>query len=196
MWYNSLQEINLIDSCWSWLANTGSLTKYLNQQAGREDLVIKLLTQHWRAPVSDECLRLQLQNSNEILERKIVMTVMNRPWLFARTYFSKRASELMGRDLGNLAANSLGALIEKSYPHIIRGQLQFAFLHNNEQMFQSILKLLTNNNYLINPDNNILRNKFIMRRSLYYYNDMILFNIDEVFLPALINKMLQLEVVE
>lgn len=197
MWHNSLQDINLKEKRWSWLANTGSLTKYLNQQAGHENLVIKLLAQYWRVPVIDERMRLELPNEfNEILERNIVMTVMNRPWVFARTCFTKRASDLLGADLSNLASNSLGELMQKSYPKIMRGELQFAYLQHHDHLFHHLLSLLSSNNYTVTPENNIIRNRFVMRRSLFYLENTILFNIDEIFLPALINKMLHLEVLD
>lgn len=91
MWQQSLQQLDLKDNNWAWLAFEGSLTKFLQQQACPEDLVIKLLQQNWRMPSHEQQSRLQIDNNSEIIERQIVMTVMNRPWLFARTYFTSAA---------------------------------------------------------------------------------------------------------
>lgn len=204
MWHKSITSINLNDRCWSWLTQSGSLTKFLAQQAGKEDLIIKLLGQHWRSPSQDEKKRLNITNDNKGLERKIVMLVMNKPWLFARTFFTAHASEILGDDLRNLASNSLGALIDKYYPLITRGTFEYSLLDKDNFLYNELMNSLLQNNHNINTANYIMRNKLIIRRSLFFYNDPknqniidkpVLFNIDEVFLPDLVNKMLNLEVV-
>lgn len=198
MWQKNLQQLDLKDNNWAWLAVDGSLTKFLQQQAYPEDLTIKLLQQNWRMPTKEQQLHLQLFDNSEILERHIVMTVMNRPWLFARTSFTRAASNYMGDKLSNLSSNSLGELIAKSFPGLYREHFEFAYLDSSSSLLREIIETLKNNKLELDLVNNIIRNKLIIRRSLFYRNNnhdkLALFNIDEVFLPALVNKMLNLEV--
>lgn len=205
MWHSSLHSLDLADDCWSWLAYRGSLTNLLEHEAGCERLVINLLQQSWRIAGYEEQQRLELEDTDEILERQIVMTVMKKPWVFARTYFSKQASDYFGDELHNLATNSLGTLIDKHYPLLKRGRFEFSFLTANSKgssklLFNNIIKQLANNELDTDLTNNLIRNKLLIRRSLFYLDNLKLqktqamFNIDEVFLPALINKKLNLEV--
>ena len=199
-WYESLAELNLNHKAWLWLQNPNSLTKFLKKQAGHETLTIHLLNQQWRAPSLQEQKRLDISGLHEVLERKIFMSVMNKPWLYARTYFSKKASHYFGNDLNKLSSNSLGELIAHAYPQIVRGSFEFAFVTSNDSLFTDIFNILqqynSNLSMMLQRDltNSILRDKLIVRRSLFYLHQDILFNIDEIFLPALINKILNLEV--
>ncbi len=205
MWHNSLQLLDLADDCWSWIAYRGSLTKLLEHQAGCERLVINLLQQSWRIAGYEEQMRLGLEDSDEVFERQIVMTVMKKPWVYARSYFTKYASSYLGSDLNNLASNSLGTLIDKHYPILKRGKFEFSYLSANSSgsdkiLFEGIIKSLADRGFEIDIQNNIIRNKLLVRRSLFFLDnlklnsDSVMFNIDEVFLPALINSMLRLEV--
>lgn len=205
MWHTSLQSLDLADDSWSWIAYRGSLTKLLEHHANCERLVINLLQQSWRTAGYEELTRLELEDSDDILERQIVMTVMKKPWVYARTYFCKYASDYFGDDLCNLATNSLGNLIEKHYPLLKRGRFEFAYLSSDSKgsdkiLFDNIIKSLVDRQFDIDITNNILRNKLLIRRSLFFLDNLklnqnkVMFNIDEVFLPALINNMFKLEV--
>lgn len=193
MWHKSLNELNLSLDDWGWIAKRGSLTEFLEKQAGIEKLDITLLEQGWRNASSEEQSRLLL-DKNKILERKIVMTVMGQPWMFARTYFTSKASEYLGQALGQLSNNSLGILISKFYPELYRGDFEFCYYNNNSRIYADIIDLLKTVNLNIDTGRNIIFNKLITRRSIIYYDNLPFFNIDETFLPAFINKMLNLEV--
>lgn len=204
MWHKSLQDLKLSDTAWSWVSYPNSLTEYLTQQAGQEDLIIRLLGQHWRMPTHEEQQRLALTNNiteNKVLERKIVMTVMNRPWIYAKTYFNQEASNLLGNHLRKLGNNSLGLLMANLFPNISRGHFEFAYFDQDTSEYKNIINHLASFNYRIDTAHNIIRNKLLVRRSLFYTDSNIsnkqqaLFNIDEVFLPELINKILNLEVI-
>lgn len=200
-WHNNLESIDLRGENWAWLAYSHSLTKFLNKQAGKERLVIELLSQQWRVPSSLEQARLNLDQPDKIFDRKIVMTVINKPWIFARTYFTQAASDYLGQDLNLLASNSLGELIYNNYPNVSRGKFQFGYLDSSDSLFKSMIELLQHYNPSLVTDlyrdmeNSIICKKLIIRRSQFLLDQhTILFNIDEVFMPVLINKMLKLEV--
>lgn len=194
MWHKSLQDLQLSNDSWEWISNTGSLTKFLEKQAGLEKLCIHLIEQSWRTASSEQIERLNMARHSKILERKIVMTVMNRPWMFARTYFTEQASNYFGYDLNNLACKSLGNMLSENYPELYRGEFEYAFLDRDNHFYHNMIELLKKYKIKIDLTNNIISNKFIMRRSIFYLKNVALLNIDEIFLPDLINSMLKLEV--
>lgn len=209
-WHNSLADLNpkYAHTSWSWLAYPDSLTAFLRNKASNEKLIISVLSQKWCTPFLTERLVDQTEDSTNLdkhlskyLERKIIMTVMNQPWLFARSLFNYNALQYFGDRLVNLGNNSLGDMIANY--NINRTKFEFSYVNYNDKLYSEISDCLSVNDYNL-EDNNILSKKLIIRRSLYYlvnnndsnieHGKTILFDLEEVFLPALINKMLNLEI--
>lgn len=224
IWHKKLTDLDLKyqypnwQKDWQWLLYKGSLTKFMRNIAMPEDLVIDLISQNWRIADDYEKNRLNLKNNFNInfnvfniLERKILMSVINQPWMFARSYFNYEAVDFFGDDLRNLGNKSLGDLIFKYYIDdydiynkssmvgitgitsiISRTEFEYSYIDldfiKNNHNYIELKKYIT--------QNNILNNKLIARRSLYYLNSMEcpLFNLEEIFLPDFINKILNLEV--
>jgi chorismate-pyruvate lyase len=196
-WTNCLAElcerflIDLPPQAQSIIIHTGSSTKLLKSKVSPEQVDLNLLSQRWRGASKAElnrlCLTFNTDTSIELLERSIVMLVKNKPWIYARSYFSKQACDYLSVDLINLGNKFLGELLINKYPDIVRGGFEYAILSPkyDYDLYNNII------NYLNNKTNvtglRKIANKLIIRRSLYKLNNITLFNLDEIFLPEFSN---------
>ncbi|MBP9722381.1 MAG: chorismate lyase [Gammaproteobacteria bacterium] len=182
-WQNFIPELDLAN-IGSVLQYSGSLTQLLNNYASQEQLTLdlKLLKQDFCQPSQLESERLNLSQEINILQRIIVMSVNHdKPWLYARSYFTPEGVAYLGSDLLNLGNNSLGSVIANfDNSRVHRNHFEYGHVSLSEILNKNLDKYFGYNNLLA-------------RRSLFILdNKQILFNLDEVFLPALINKLIKI----
>lgn len=106
----------------SWLTETGSLTARLRRHSDGT-LVVKRLSQRWRAPLATEAKLLGLRPKQQALVREIVMGGHGQAWVYARSIFSR---QLLAGRFGFLAKRGNAPLGDVLFGnrYITRGFLQ------------------------------------------------------------------------
>jgi len=156
---------------WSWLADTGSLTRRLQAAcAGRFE--VRLLRQAWGSALPSE--RRVLGHRGRALIREVELLCDGVPRVFARTVIPYRSLSGAARQLGRLGVRPLGAVLFAN-PSTRRGVVEFARLSPAEPLFAEAVAHLPGE-----PPAALWG-----RRTLYYYAGRPLL-VNEIFLPSLL----------
>ena len=109
---------------YSWLNETGSLTKRLRQLHGQA-FGVKLLHQQWQNPEVNECQVLGIPVQRFQLIREVLLYANQQPLILARTVLPAKTIAIAQRNLAHLGVRPLGEVLF-SYPDLERRLLQFS----------------------------------------------------------------------
>lgn len=103
----------------SWLLDTGSLTRRLQQHSGG-DFSVTVLKQRWERPRLDEARALGISPQQYALVREVILSGHGSPWVYARSVLPQPALTGELHFLRKLGNKPLGALLFGN-PSIKRG---------------------------------------------------------------------------
>lgn len=155
---------------WSWLLDSSSLTRRLQQACGGS-FRVQVLQQRWELPQLSEARVLGIKAGRHALVREVRLLCGEHPWVFARTVIP--ATTLTGpqRRLAHLGERPLGGLLF-SDPSMRRGELEIARIERGQPLFT-----LATTGLSASPG------ALWGRRSLFFLRDKPLL-VCEMFLPG------------
>ncbi len=145
-----------------WMTHSGSFMERLKEHQVKPQ--IRVLSQQWAYPTSEERAWLKLPMRTYCLIREVMIYSEDKQWMYARTIFPQQTLTGAEKQLGYLKNRSLGSVLFKN-PTLIRSPFHFLQL-NLEQ-------------YILNKDITAWA-----RRSLFFLKKKSLL-LTEVFLPDL-----------
>ncbi|MGD0959288.1 MAG: chorismate lyase [Methylomonas sp.] len=101
---------------YSWLAETGSLTKRLRGIYG-DQFGVKVLYQQWKPVFADEAGLLALPYARNQLVREVMLTRGEQPLILARSILPAQTIKVARRNLSHLGVRPLGEVIF-AYPDL------------------------------------------------------------------------------
>lgn len=116
-------EQQLSGNLYSWLTETGSLTKRL-RGIYSHDFGVKVLFHRWKPAFIDECKLLGLPPARYQLIREVLLHNNGRPLVLARTILPESTIKIAHRNLSHLGNRPLGEVIF-AYPDLDRRLRQF-----------------------------------------------------------------------
>jgi chorismate--pyruvate lyase len=155
----------------SWLTDTGSLTRRL-QQFNRYDFSVQLLGQHWVKPLADECLAMGIPATEIAMQREVRLLDGPDANVYARTVVPLATYQAMKHRFNSLGNKPLAELLFTD-PFVKRGPIEIACLQAGEWLYE--MAVLEENE---RPD------ELWARRSRFYLSGKILL-VNEIFLPTL-----------
>lgn len=155
----------------SWLTDTGSLTRRL-QQSNETNFSVQLLGNHWVKPLPDECLSMGIPVSQMAMQREVRLMDGDIANVYARTVIPLATFQAMKQRFSELGNKPLGELLFTD-PLVKRGPIEVACLKNGQWLYE--LALLEEN---YRPES------LWARRSRFYIGGKILL-VNEIFLPTL-----------
>lgn len=142
--WQSPAQFTLTDTQRDWLCYEGSLTQRLKSVSGHFE--VRLLGQQEMRPHEEEYQRLSQPSSAVV--REVLLYCDNKPWVFARSIFTKSAEKNEQLQLSELGNRSLGdslfqrddltsgpiEIAEVAKSHIV-GQLNQQWYHQAQTLF-------------------------------------------------------------
>ena len=113
---------------WSWLTESGSLTKRLRSVYG-DKLSVQILYHDWKPAFIDECRLLNLPTQRYQLIREVLLHADSKPLVLARTVLPEATIRIAHRNLSHLGTRPLGEVIF-AYPDLERRHRQFTYTSN------------------------------------------------------------------
>ncbi len=158
---------------WSWLADTGSLTRRVQAAcAGRFE--VRLLGQTWGTALPSERHLLRGGLRGRVLIREVELMCDGAPRVFARTVIPFRSLSGAARQLGRLGVRPLGAVLF-AHPATRRDKVEFARLSPADPLYAAAVGHLPGE-----PPTALWG-----RRTVYHYAGKPLL-VNEIFLPDLL----------
>ncbi len=154
----------------SWLTNTGSLTRQL-QQVCDDAFSVTVLQSGWQRPLPDEALLLKQPIVQLCFQREVHLLDGRRPQIYARTLIPVRTYYAMRRRFDALGSQPLGDMLFNE-PTLVRGPIQVAQLLPGELLYQLATRHLDSK-----PD------RLWGRRSCFYLGGKGML-VNEIFLPS------------
>lgn len=159
---------------WSWLADTGSLTRRVQTAcAGRFE--VRLLGQAWGTALPSERRVLRGRLRSRVLIREVELLCGGEPRVFARTVIPVRSLSGAARQLGRLGVRPLGAVLF-AHPATRRGGVEIARLLPAHPLFAAAVAHLSGQRPAV----------LWGRRTVYRYAGKPLL-VNEIFLPGLLS---------
>lgn len=121
--HHSLEQ-QLSANLYSWLTETGSLTKRLRGIYTR-DFGVKVLFNRWKPAFNDECQLLDLPSARYQLIREVLLHSNGQPLVLARTILPEPTIKIAHRNLSHLGNKPLGEVLF-AYPDLERRLRQFS----------------------------------------------------------------------
>ncbi len=123
-----------------WLLDRASLTQRI---IGACDGLfrVRVLSQHWTRPMSNEAKALGMRRSGHALVRQVLLLCNDVPWVYARTVIPRRTLTGRQRRLAHLKSRSLGAMLFAD-PSMRRGELQLVRLTDRDKLHAIVAQQL------------------------------------------------------
>jgi len=109
-----------------WLLDRASLTQRIIGACDGQ-FRVKVLSQCWARPMSNEARVLGMSMSGRALVRQVQLLCNDVPWVYARTVIPRRTLTGRRRRLAHLKSRSLGAMLFAD-PSMLRGEIQLTRL--------------------------------------------------------------------
>lgn len=154
----------------SWLTDTGSLTRQL-QQVCEQPFSVALLQSGWQRPLPDESLLLQQPLKQRMFTREVQLLDGDQPQVYARTVVPVKTYHAMRARFEALGNRSLGEMLFND-PRLQRGPIEVACLLPSQPLFKLASRHLTPK-----PQ------RLWARRSCFYLAGKAML-VNEVFLPG------------
>ena len=155
----------------SWLIDTGSLTRRL-QQFNEHDFSVQLLGNHWMRPLADECLNMGVPITQMAMQREVRLLDGDNANVYARTVIPLATYRAMQQRFSGLGTKSLGELLFTE-PSVQRGSIEVACLKPGEWLFEMAIL-----------EEDYRPEELWARRSHFYIGGKVLL-VNEIFLPTL-----------
>lgn len=155
----------------SWLLDRASLTQRI-VGACHGQFRVRVLSQHWERPMSNESKALGMQRSGHALVRQVQLLCNDVPWVYARTVIPRRTLTGRQRRLAHLKSRSLGAMLFAD-PSMRRGELQLVRLTARDKLYAIVTR------HVDQPPSVIWG-----RRSVFTLSNKPLL-VSEIFLPVI-----------
>lgn len=155
----------------SWLTDTGSLTRRL-QQHNQYGFAVDLLGNSWIKPLTDESLKLKLRLAELSYQREVRLMDGDKANVYARTIVPLATYKAMPYRFNQLGNKPLGEVLFTD-PTVKRGEIEITCLKPGQWLYE--MALLEEND---RPE------ELWARRSAFYIRGKALL-VNEVFLPAL-----------
>lgn len=123
-----------------WLLDRASLTQRIIGACDGQ-FRVKVLSQHWTRPMSNEAQALGMRRSGHALVRQVQLLCDDVPWVYARTVIPRRTLTGRQRRLAHLKSRSLGAMLFAD-PSMRRGELQLARLTDRDKLHSIVAQQL------------------------------------------------------
>lgn len=123
-----------------WLLDRASLTQRIIGACDGQ-FRVKVLSQHWTRPMSNEAQALGMRRSGHALVRQVQLLCNDVPWVYARTVIPRRTLTGRQRRLAHLKSRSLGAMLFAD-PSMRRGELQLARLTDRDKLHSIVAQQL------------------------------------------------------
>lgn len=154
----------------SWLTDTGSLTRQL-QQVCEQPFAVVLLQSGWQRPLPDESLLLHQPLRQMMFTREVQLLDGEQPEVYARTLVPVSTYRAMRARFDALGNRSLGEMLFNE-PRLQRGPIEVACLRSPQPLFKLASRHLKNE-----PE------QLWARRSCFYLAGKAML-VNEVFLPG------------
>lgn len=122
----------------NWLLDRSSLTQRIIG-ACDGSFQVRVLSQRWMRPMSNEAKALHMRRSGHALVRQVLLLCNDIPWVYARTVIPRRTLTGRQRRLAHLKSRSLGALLFAD-PSMRRGELHLARLNARDKLYSIVAK--------------------------------------------------------
>lgn len=155
----------------SWLTDTGSLTRRL-QQTNQHGFAVDLLGNSWIKPLTDESLRLNLGLAEISFQREVRLMDGDRANVYARTIVPLKTYKAMPYRFNQLGNKPLGEVLFTD-PSVRRGAIEVACLRPGQWLYEMAVL-----------EENIRPAQLWARRSQFFIQDKPLL-VNEIFLPAI-----------
>lgn len=155
----------------SWLTDTGSLTRRL-QQHNQHGFAVDLLGNSWIKPLMDESLKLNIRLAQLSFQREVRLMDGDRANVYARTIVPLATYKAMPYRFNQLGNKPLGEVLFTD-PSVERGEIEVARLLPGQWLYE--MAVLEEDE---RPD------ELWARRSQFFIKGKPLL-INEIFLPAL-----------
>ncbi len=123
-----------------WLLDRASLTQRIIS-ACDGPFRIRVLSQHWARPMSNEAKALGMPRSGHALVRQVQLLCNDVPWVYARTVIPRHTLTGRQRRLAHLKSRSLGAMLFAD-PGMRRGELQLVRLTARDKLHGLVVQQL------------------------------------------------------
>ncbi len=123
-----------------WLLDRASLTQRIIAACDGQ-FRVKVLSQHWARPMSNEAQALGMRRSGHALVRQVQLLCNDVPWVYARTVIPRRTLTGRQRRLAHLKSRSLGAMLFAD-PGMRRGELQLVRLTDRDKLHAIVAQQL------------------------------------------------------
>jgi len=123
-----------------WLLDRASLTRRIIDACDGQ-FRVKVLSQQWRRPMSNEARALGMRRSGRALVRQVQLLCNDVPWVYARTVIPRHTLTGAQRRLSQLKSRSLGAMLFAD-PTMRRGELQLARLNVHDKLHTIVTRQL------------------------------------------------------
>jgi len=153
----------------SWLTDTGSLTRRLQQHVQAE-FRVSVLQSEWQRPLPDEALLLGQHLSQFCFQRAVQLLDGERAQVYARTLIPIATYQAMRHRFEGLGSRPLGEMLFTE-PSLTRGRIEVARLKPGEKFYEMAVKQLKSRPAILWG-----------RRSCFYLDGKILL-VNEIFLP-------------
>lgn len=123
-----------------WLLDRASLTQRIISACDGQ-FRVKVLSQNWMRPMSNEARALRISRSGRALVRQVQLLCNDVPWVYARTVIPRQTLTGAQRRLAHLESRSLGAMLFAD-PSMRRGELQLARLTTRDKLHALVAQQL------------------------------------------------------
>jgi len=123
-----------------WLLDRASLTQRIISACDGQ-FRVRVLSQNWMRPMSNEARALGISRSGRALVREVQLLCNDLPWVYARTVIPRRTLTGKQRRLAHLKSRSLGAMLFAD-PSMRRGELQLARLTSRDKLHALVTRQL------------------------------------------------------
>ncbi len=173
-WYKAdeIATLALPQDAKDWLFECDSLTKRL--RAHCTDFRVRLDSETWQPPLSDEGKRFIDTDLDSPLIRQVYLMCDGKPWVFARSIIPETTIKSVTQELGELGTRPLGEILF-THPNMQRDAIEITLLQPSDYWHAETLK-----------DYPTSVSKVCGRRSMYYLSGQPLL-VQEFFTPWLIN---------
>lgn len=155
----------------SWLTDTGSLTRRL-QQSNEHGFSVQLLGNHWIKALPDECLDMGIPHTQMTMQREVRLMDGDNANVYARTVIPLATYQTMKQRFSGLGNKSLGELLFTE-PSVKRGPIEVACLKPGEWLYEMAVL-----------EEGYRPEELWARRSHFYIGGKVLL-VNEIFLPTL-----------
>ncbi len=172
--HHLLNDLSPSTALRDWLLYQGSFMQRL-KDFGVANAYIKVLRQDWRIPDDEERESLNIDSSNDVFVREVLIRSDDKMWVFARTVIPRVTLKGELHQLTQLENRPLGSVLF-NIPGILRSKFNFADIQPNMQWYKSISQQLAQHRVTL------VEHRLWARRSIFSLQEKSLL-LTEVFLP-------------